>query len=302
MKRFIVNITIFFIIFVISDYAVGCIIKLMDFSKGGEIEKIHSIMTKITPDMVILGSSRASHHYESSILSDSLSLTIYNAGLDGQGTTTAYGILKAISKRRYPRYIICEITPNYDLYKDNPVELCTFYPYANQEEIASLLIDFDPTNRWKLILKSYRLNSMILRLIPALIQNRNNFKFGYQPLYGTINRIDYHNKVKQSKIDINYQKEKYLRLFIEEAIKHNCKILFTISPEFGGGDSSFYDKEKEIINEYGIPIIDKLNDEKIIYNQEYFQDILHMNQSGSIEYTKLIINELRSYLIENYNL
>lgn len=294
MKKFIIRLLIYFLLLILSDIALGGVYKLFDLTKGGQIHKVHTIMTEISPEMLILGSSRASHHYDPRIIGDSLGISVFNAGCDGQGTTIAYGFLKGVSQRSYPKYIVCEITPGFDLYDQNgSFTLNMLNPYINYNEIRNLILDFDDNERLKLISNSYRLNSILLRLIPTIILDKEQYKNGYQPLSGNImnNSSAKDNKyLNLKKIDL---KEKYLRKLIEDASSHNCKIVFTISPKYHGGDSIFYKEELDIIREYKIPIVNRLNDSDIIFNQEFFQDATHMNNIGATKYTKSIITDLR---------
>lgn len=52
------------------------------------------IANKATDDIIILGSSSATHHYVLQIIEDSLGLSCYNCGEEGNGVVLAYGRLK----------------------------------------------------------------------------------------------------------------------------------------------------------------------------------------------------------------
>lgn len=73
---------------------------------------MHILMKKVTPNVLVLGSSRASLHYIPKILEDFLGLEVFNAGFDSKGTTIGYGILSVIAQRKFPDIAIIS---EYDL-------------------------------------------------------------------------------------------------------------------------------------------------------------------------------------------
>ena len=97
MKKYIVRIILFFAIVVLVDFVVGWAGDyLQTHAKGGDTKAINDLVKKDQHDILILGSSRAHHHYDTPFLSDTLNLDVYNAGYDGNGVILAYGILQMI--------------------------------------------------------------------------------------------------------------------------------------------------------------------------------------------------------------
>lgn len=297
MKKFILKFSLFFGLLIIADIALGGVFNLYDFTKGGEIGKIHSIMTKETPDLVVMGSSRAVHHYDPTILEDSLGLKTYNAGFDGEGTTIAYGFLNGLARRKYPQIVICEITPAFDLYAGiSPVSTNNFYPYVYDDTIKTIITDFHSTEKIKLISNSYRLNSSLLRLLPSVLLRRESTSNGYLPEYGVLYRDSKPKQHQSKKYEVDSIREKYLRKLIEQSQNNGCEVIFAISPIYGGADESFYDKEMGIVSEYSIPILNHLNDKRFIYNPSYFKDPTHLNNDGANLYTLIISQEIKNHL------
>lgn len=296
MKKIIIKLTIFFALLTLLDLSMGLFFSLYPYAKGEYIEKIHTIMTKETPELLIIGSSRAFHHYNPNMIEDSLQLSAYNAGIDGEGIVIGYGLTKGISQRSFPKYIICDIIPKFDLYDRgfHKVSLNYFYPYIKNDGIKNLIFKFNPDDRFKLISNSYRLNSSLFPLMKSIIKEYRYDK-GFYPFYNTIN-VAYYKHEKSYIGIINPMKEKILRQFIEEALASNCMVVFAISPVFRGGDISEYSTEIDIIKEYNLPILNHLNDKRIIDNQNYFQDGDHLNVNGANEYSKIIISELDSLI------
>lgn len=297
MKKFLIKLSIFIVLLTVTDIALVGVFKLFDYTRSGEIHKIHSIMTKETPQLLVLGSSRASHHYNPQILKDILDLSVYNAGLDGVGTTIANGFLKGLGREIYPEIILCELTPKFDLYQGGSVGLNNLYPYSNFAPIKDIIISFDSSEKFKLISNGYKLNSVLLRVLPSIFSKSDDATKGFTPLYGSI---------KDSSpiiLDLGYKKdpvkEMWLRNLIDDALLHSCLLIFTISPAFNNNYTSLYSDEIAIIQEYNLPLLNHLNDPRFQKEKRFFQDLTHMNIDGATLYSRIIANEVDSIISQN---
>ncbi len=97
MKKYIVHILIFFTIVAVIDISVGLAGDyLVSHVKSGDAKRTNDLAMVDKHDVLILGSSRARHHYDTPFLSDTLGLDVYNAGYDGNGVVLAYGLLEMI--------------------------------------------------------------------------------------------------------------------------------------------------------------------------------------------------------------
>ncbi len=99
MKRFLVRVSIFFI--VLTVLAVGLDFALSSFyrrslSQGHlDIETWEDVYRgEVNAEVLVLGSSRALVHYSPKILADSLSHSVYNLGMDGSYFPAQYLIFK----------------------------------------------------------------------------------------------------------------------------------------------------------------------------------------------------------------
>lgn len=301
MKRFIFKLCVFFFLLIITDVALGGIFKLYNYSKGGEIHKIHTIMTKVAPEMLILGSSRASHHYCPDILHNSIDVNdikfVYNAGKNGNGTVISFGYLLAINQRSFPKYILCEITPEFDISEDHLPDLSILYPYINIDGIKELIEFFDPSEKVKLNSNSYRFNSVLLRLFPSMLKYdiRND---GYEPLYGQM-KISQVNKQEYKNFKLSLKKVEILKKFILNAKDNGTKLIFAISPTFGVSEIGIYNEEIKIISQYGVVVLNHLNDDRFINSPEFFQDKVHLNDKGAKLYSKIVAEEINKIIQMN---
>lgn len=311
MKKFLLKLLLFAILVGLVDFAAGGLYTLYDRIQGGEIGKTHKVMTQIEPDMLILGSSRASHHYNSGILEDSLGLSVYNAGFEGQGTLMAYGLLQGVLSRHTPKIILFEITPLFDLYQHpQSRSLGNLAPYVGYYPLDSLFYDVDPTDRFKLISNSYRYNSKLLRILPNLFSNREDMQKGFNPMDGVM-KFQHKDKDNLMKGDdsgedkavkrdacheIDLIKAEYIQRLIDRIKEEGITLVFAISPCLQPYEEEYYGREIEIARSNGIPVLNHYNDSTIVSHPEYFSDSVHLNYRGADAYTCQIVSELDSIL------
>ena len=86
MKKYLIKIFFYFIAIAVLDFVFGQACQYMnDHSKGGGIKSRYYVCKESTEDVLIFGSSRAKHHYVPDVIEDSLKVSCYNTGEDGNG-------------------------------------------------------------------------------------------------------------------------------------------------------------------------------------------------------------------------
>ena len=298
MRTFLLKLSLFAGILILVDIALGGVFKFYNYAKGGEIGKINTVMREASPRLLVLGSSRATHHYVPNILQDSLKISVLNAGLDGHGLPFGYGFFLGISEREVPKYLICDLHPRFDMFEDKAsADVSSFYPYMDIDGIDDLIYDFEPSDRIKTISNSYRLNSALFRLLPSIISHREYREDGYIPLKGNIDTITA-SEPKTITQTLDLTKLKYLNSLIKKAQSYGCKIILTVSPMFRVDKKQieFFKDEINKLKQQGMYVLWHLDDTMFISHGEYFQDLTHMNQIGSEKYTKIIATELKALL------
>jgi hypothetical protein len=105
-KFFFLKLLIIGSIILILDQALGKLLKhyyyKIDHAEQGRTTYAIDLTRD---DILILGSSRASHHYVPAIISDSLGSSCYNAGKDKQGLFYCQAVLNAVMKRHIPKMV-----------------------------------------------------------------------------------------------------------------------------------------------------------------------------------------------------
>mgnify|MGYP002625715939 FL=1 len=304
MKKFLLRIAIFFAILFIIDRVAGYTFSYMSkHSKGGYVGHHNYITDGVHEDILIFGSSRAIHHYNPQILVDSLGLSCYNCGQDGNGILLYYGWWQIIKEHYKPKIIIYDIATSFDLHvgEDNHKYLGWLKESYERANIREIFDAVDKTEKYKMMSQMYRYNSKFHQIAadfvyPLYVVKAN----GFLPLQGEVDTMRIKKKndsapVKKAKFDP--LKIEYLNKFIDET--DSVKLIFTVSPMWYGINPEHLSAIKDICQQRDIPFVDFSNDPKYVHNNVYFKDGSHLNARGADEFTRDLIRELKNRGIMN---
>jgi hypothetical protein len=294
MKRFILKVGLFLLIIVLIDKGLGfAFSSLVTHAKGGDNGRNNYICNKTNEDILIFGSSRAIHHYNPTILGDSLHESCYNCGQDGNGIILNYGRLLMIEHRYHPQLIICDVTSSFDLLSDYDDHryLGLLKPYYHREGISDIFKSVDSTERYKMQSGMYQYNSAFLQIIMDAVHPIQSLGIkGFRPLIGN---IDYQPKIdKPSSFEYDSLKLNYFEKFIDEA--KGAHLVFVLSPSYNAADSRTFEPIKKMCQQKGIPFLDYSQDKKYLHSRRYFKDAGHLNSEGADEFTKDIAHRLKT--------
>ena len=297
MKRFVVNILIFFGIVAVIDFAAGKMFRHIQANlAGGRTGAEYYACKESKEEVIIMGSSRAMHHYVPSIIEDSLGMSCYNAGQDGNGIIMQYGRWKMISERYTPRIVIYDVTPDFDLsVNDNMAYIDRLKPFCDDKEVKGYVADIFPMERLKLTSKMYRYNYKFIEMLSDCLRSEND-KRGYFPEYGQV-RPEAVAKLKGSKpqqVHLDEEKLRYLEALALECKEKNVKLVFSVSPWLQGGnvyDESVFAKVKEIANRNGAAF-EYYNGGELSEDETLFKDTYHLNDEGARRFTAVLVSEL----------
>lgn len=302
MKKFILKTLLFFAICVVLDTCVGFASStLQKSSKGGLTQKDEFIKNKMHADIVIMGSSRASHHYVSNLMADSLGCSVYNAGMDGKGIIMNYGVFLEITRRYTPKTIIYELTPDFDYLKGDNEQYLTHLRHSYDiKGVDSIFWNVNPNERIKMLSNSYRSNSLVPHLIYDNIVAQIDSLNGYVPLWNKVNKNEIKRRtIKKNSVDypIDSLKVKYFQKMIALCQKKDIELIFAVSPLLIYMEDA-YSFGFQLAASNNVKIIDAqqvMSD----FKEELFQDDYHLNNDGATMYTLEVI---RIIINENHNL
>lgn len=305
MKKFLVRIIVFFVAIALIDIFFGkCCDYMYEHSKSGDSHKINYAIRECNADILIMGSSRANHHYNPQIISDSLGLSCYNLGIDGSGAILMDGFYRLITQRYVPKFIIYELTPSFDLYKyagdaNNTRYLSQLKPYYREDCLRQLFDDVDGRERLKLYSGLYRYNTSCLNLFRSFIGHTAIEGNGFLPLNGVMSDYKPFEVDTDSKIDS--LKVKYYKQFIHDCKENGTKLLFVVSPRYAATTSIEYQPLFDICKQEKCEVLDYYCHPSFVSTKKFFNDSYHLNDVGAAEFTKTIANHLNNVTLQCTN-
>ena len=296
MKKFILHILLFFVLVAVVDLAAGCVFHYLQANKAkGGTESEYYICNELQEDVLIMGSSRAAHHYVAKMFADSLGMSCYNGGQDGNGIVMQYGRWKMISKHHLPKIIIYDIEPSFDLSgNDNTRYIDRLKPFADDKDVIGYIAGLFPMERLKLQSRMYRYNYKFLEIMSDCVRPGDVNK-GYKPNYGHIREemikdVQNEEPIQLSQID-SVKKDCLIKL-ITEAKGKGIKVVLVSSPYCKGYRKVDMSPIAELAKEYDVLFWD-YSDSEIQNNPDWFADRMHLNDEGAKVFTKDLIQRIR---------
>ena len=294
MKKFIVHIIVFFAIIVVIDFCFGQVCQYLNsHAGGGDTQREYYAFMKSSEDILIFGSSRALHHYVPAIIEDSLGLTCFNCGLDGNGIIMQYGRFKVITNRYSPKCIIYDIEPTFDLKVDDKIKYLTpLKPYYDQNGVDSIFWSVAKTEKYKMLSYMYRYNTKFIQKLSDNIHPLQQISYGgYMPLYG---KLDYEVAWKNfEQYSIDDLKIQYFEKMIRTSLQKGIKLIFVASPSYHTLNSDVFYPIKELCDKYDITFLDYYCDPYFVNNPLYFKDSGHLNDDGANVFSCILSHILK---------
>lgn len=285
------------VVIFLCDFLISRIFDFAYFRNAENGPKTLYSIEVANADVIIFGSSRASHHYIPSIIEDATGMSCYNAGLDGRNIFYHKAILKVMLSKFTPKVIILDITSS-DFAGDGMKEdfkglsiLNPFYPKYKELIKESLYLQ-SSFEKYKLVSGLYRYNSKLDDVFLSYYNGGvgvTKLK-GFEPLSGVWN-LPIESQTLSKVVSLDSLKFKYLEEFVELAKEKGSKVYFIVSPFY-----KFYDDEKDYSFLSDNLPIDGLwsleQDSSFLQKHEYFKDPSHLNKTGAAVFTRKIATSL----------
>ena len=297
MKKFLIKIAFFFGIVAIVDFSFGKLFHYLQWNvAGGRTGSEYYACKESDEDIIIMGSSRAAHHYDAKIIAEGLGKSCFNAGEDGNGIILQYGRWKMISERFTPEMIIYDISTGYDMsVNDNMAYIDRLKPFCGDRIVKDYVVGLFPMEKVKLISKMYCYNYKFLEMIFDCTKRRVKGN-GFTPVSGHILQAVIDKPiVKEDILETDSVKLAYLEKLVKEAKAKGTEIIFVISPSWHGGgyELSAYSCVIDLANKYQVPFYSYI-ESPICNNPDYFKDSGHLNSVGASEFSNDLVSRLKA--------
>ena len=297
--RFLRNALFFVALLFCADQLVGRVLEKMYFSsKSGVNFQTTYAMDSTKADIIILGSSRASHHYIPQLFEDSLNMSCYNAGRDGTQFFYSYILFNSIIKRYSPQIIIFDIHPNMVYTNEKNYEdfsiLLPYYRYnSTLKNCMTIKGNFE---KLKLCSFIYPFNSTVLSLIVGNKHQSSDafINKGYLPLNNKLtDKLAANRSQKLNENNLDYCVIDSLKKMTQECRKRGIRLLLVHSPQYSISPHSKGTELLTNISSNKIHFLDLANDSVFMTNPFYFADLAHLNNEGAKLFTNKIIASIR---------
>jgi hypothetical protein len=308
ISRFLARLLLFLLLLAAVDYGLGRVIDHF-FRKTlyGENWSKENWLLSRPYDVVCFGSSRTFRHYIPAIMQDSLGLSVFNAGANGQYLYYAYALEQLVLERYTPQVIVLDLLPNYVTKAESAEEelgrMSSLAPYASHPVVAGLLTSGKFNEKLKLRSRLYRYNSRLLSLAanyfnqPGAMDNGFVYvgKSKFRPLHPFPDDLD-----ENPAVVYDPERIKVLKKFIRSAQEREIQVVLSFSPTATPLSPkieeilSFYER---LAQETGAPFIKFVSAEHPrFYDQTLYSDLIHMNELGGRAFTPLFTAELKKVL------
>lgn len=300
-KNFFWKIFIVLSFLILIDKGLGAILQHYYFKiHHGEQGRTTYIIDSCISETIILGSSRAAHHYSSPVISEILHTTTYNAGKDKQRLRYSQALLNMIYRRYSPKVIILDLNPTAFEKNENGLdELSILLPYySSHPEIRSIVNERNRFEWIKTYSDLYRFNSLPLKILfNNLFSERDaNESAGYVPLVihkelipKTSDSLPASQPIDRSIVDC-------FKKIIALVKDHGSRLIVVVSPIYYKLPINLKTLElaKSICANEQISFLDYSQSRQFLdHGPEMFLDMGHLNDSSAIIFSTLLSGDLR---------
>lgn len=247
-------------------------------------------------DVLILGSSRANHSFDCKVLEDSLDISCYNAGRDGQNMIYDAMVFFSYIERHVPKIVILDIASSMmdDSWFGSLKDMNCYYGLAKP---LDRIIDENSTWMERLKLKSnlYKYNNTWQWLLNSKMAASKDELDGYRPMPVSSRSPFQVRFVHEGKPKIDKRCLCYLEKIRKACQEHHILLILTYSPTLvvckSGGEEEWL---MEYSKQTGLTFYAFGKDKTFYEHPEYFYDPTHLNAKGATVFTKEFVKRLKA--------
>lgn len=244
-------------------------------------------------DLLILGPSTANHHFDCQILKDSLGMSCYNAGRDGQNIIYNAMVLDAFLTRCTPKMVVVDVGSSSlsDVWMSALNDFNCYYGVL--KPIDAILDSIGtPIDRIKRLSGIYRYNKTWEWLLNAKMAKEVADLDGYRPM--PVNADTHFAATEQhSQFKIDQKCLHYLNHIIQTCQANDIRLILTHSPSLIIGRGNFIPEVQAYAAKKGLEFYNWNGDTTYTNHPELFYDMTHLNQEGAKVFTRDFIGKLK---------
>ncbi len=248
-------------------------------------------------DIAIIGSSRASHHYDPQIIADSLGMTAYNYGIEGLNIYADHVLLSMLLDKaaKKPQMVILDLSESdiCDVPGWNTEHISMLFPYAGEPAVDSVLADVLDPREYAMVRVSalYRHNSRLIDYLKDHTPKGNNGMTALEGVWSGLPREE-----MQQSYQVSPSKLAYLEKFVSLCQDNGIRLVLATSPNYKRlpPKQQWVEETRRIAKAHSVEYLYHEQDEDFLHHPEWFNEPYHLNATGAAIYTKRIIPSLPS--------
>lgn len=265
--------------------------------------KIKYLTTEAHEDVIMMGTSRCNFHYVPSIISDTLGMSVYNAGIDASDNIYfQYILLNHLLSHHKPQLICLEVSvKDFEVQSDPFCDISFLAPYIGRNEQADSVFRMAGTY-WKYkVSHLYRYNAKAVSNLGGLLVNKQTGgDHGFIPIPNTT-RHPKDMEVRETLEQIDSLKLGYVERFISLCRQNGVQVVLMISPLFAKVEPDYYEPLKTVAKNSNVPILDYHTPGLFLNRVDYFKDDIHLCEDGAKAYSSIFASDLKQ-IIESESL
>lgn len=303
LKKIVIALSGFFVCILLVDFGVGRFFDYMMTQMppdGERVAKSYHSFKEVDAECVIIGSSRAETGYVSTMLMDSLDMSVFNCGGDGQDFFYGNTLINCLLDRYSPKMIIWDFKET-QLGGNDDENLSLIYPYYYENEHIRKVLDEKEGVLFKYMIwcNAYRYNATAGRILRAvytpLSTSQNTYGFGPRQVSASALTLVPKDKVIEEG-ELNAKKVAAFEATAKRVAEVGCQLYIVISPMFNdyNEDNCYTRETRALCERNGAIFIDDSHMDGFKHNADYAYDTYHLNVNGAKVFTEKLIEQIRN--------
>lgn len=293
---------ILILIVFLLDFSIGKALRYFYFNqKSGKHYRTTYALDEAKTDLLILGSSRANHHYHPGIFENELGISFYNAGRDGNYIFYHFAVLKSVLKRYTPRVVVLDIVRDeFSVDQSSYDRLSSLLPYYHDHPEIRPVIEFrSPYEKIKLLSDIYPYNSALFSILAGNLGVSGRVlseEKGYVPLDKTLESTS-PSETQATERGTDTNKISIYEACIKECISSGVRLFIVCSPYYTPStDFKTLETARIIAEKYSVPFFDFSYDSLFIDRPDLFADNAHLNDNGAKVFSAAVAQKIKEQI------
>ena len=238
-------------------------------------------------DVLILGSSRANHSFDSKVLEKECKQSVYNAGRDGQNMVYDAIVFYSFLERCTPKIVVLDLAESMlDKNWNAAIREMNCY-YGLSSSIDGILNErYNKLEQLKLKSNIYRYNNTWQWLLKAYTGKEVAYLDGYRPMPVNETSNMKANIIENDKFVVDSANLSLLNRMVETCKSKKIKLLVTYTPTLTVCRHGFIDWISNYCSGRHLPFYNAMMDEDFLKHPDLFYDYTHLNENGARIFTR----------------